>query len=156
MTSDIKKKCIITSYIIGLPIGLLVICFFIFIPLIISGEGLLSILLSGVYGKATFGLTIIFIFSLYFGGIQIFKNLENKKSTLTTSFNYSLITNIIIWGTFILVTIIDNFKDFNILIIIPPLILFIVCILFTPFTIGFIITKYLQKKYFKNINLNYK
>jgi hypothetical protein len=70
----LKKKCIITSYIIGLPIGLLVICFFIFIPLIISGEGLLSILLSGVYVKATFGLTIIFIFSLYFGGIQIFKN----------------------------------------------------------------------------------
>jgi hypothetical protein len=149
MTRNIKNKCIITSYAIGLPIGLITIVIFIIIPVLISGEGLLSILLSGIYGKATIGLTTSFIFALYFGGIQIFKNLDSKESILTASFNYSLIINLIIWGTFIAITIIDNYKDFNFLIIFPPLILFAICLLFSPFTIGLIVTKFLQKKYFE-------
>jgi hypothetical protein len=151
-----KNNCVKTSYTIGLPIGLLVIGVFIFTPIIISGEGLISILLSGIYGKATIGLTIAFIISLYFGGIQIFKELETKQSTLTASFKYSLSINSIIWGTFLLVTLIDNFNDFNFLIIIPPLILFVVCLLFTPFTIGLIVTKYLQKNYFDQNKTNSK
>lgn len=148
MKDNIKLKCILTSYIIGLPIGLLIIGLFIILPSIISNEGIIFILLKGIYGNAVTGLIIAFIISLYIGGILIFKSLENKQSTLATSFKYSLIINTFIWSTFFLITIFQNFKSFNFLIFIPPLILFLLCLVISPFTIGFIVTKYLQKKYF--------
>lgn len=148
MKDNIKLKCILTSYIVGLPIGLFIIGLFIILPSIISNEGLIFILLKGVYGSAVIGLIIAFIISLYIGGFVIFKSLENKKSILVSSFRYSLVINIFIWCTFFLITIFQNFKSFNFLIIIPPIILFLICLIISPFTIGFLVTKYLQKKYF--------
>ena len=148
MKDNIRIKCILTSYTIGFPIGLIIIALFIILPSVISNEGIIFILLKGVFGNAVIGLIIVFIISLYIGGIVIFKSLENKQSTLATSFKYSLIINTFIWSTFFLITIFQNFKSFNFLIFIPPLILFLLCLVISPFTIGFIVTKYLEKKYF--------
>jgi len=52
----IKRQGIWVSYLIVAPIGLLAIFIMYSFPMMLTGEGLTSIALIGVYGKATLGL----------------------------------------------------------------------------------------------------
>jgi hypothetical protein len=52
------KQSILTSYLIGAPIGILTIVATFWIPLLLTGEGLLTIVILGAYGISTIGRTI--------------------------------------------------------------------------------------------------
>jgi len=131
---------IVTSLIIGLPIGLTTIALTLFAPSVISGEGLPTIGLVAIYGKAILGLIAAFIFSLWFAGKSISDNLQKGESLLRTSFIYSLTVNKIIWAVFIILTIAQNFGLFSLLFIIPPIIAFLLSAGLTTISIGLLIS----------------
>ena len=109
-------------------------------PIILTGEGLVPMLLGGVYGKALVGLLISFFFSLGFAGRQAYLNLKNKEKLLSVSFMYSGTVNLIIWSTFILITILDNLSGFQwSFLIIPPIFIAVFCTFATTVTIGLLI-----------------
>ena len=137
MNSRLRKECIWVSYVYGLPFGMLSVFLVFSLPVMLTGEGLATMALIGIYGRAIFGLVISFILTLYIGAIVVYKdNLKNRK-LLWTAFKYSTIINVIIWTVFTIITILDNIETeewFTILLPIP--IAFYVCIVLTPFTIG--------------------
>ncbi len=62
------KQSILTSYLIGAPIGILTVIATIWIPLLLTGEGLLTIVILGTYGISTIGLVVAFLIALWIGG----------------------------------------------------------------------------------------
>lgn len=130
------KKNIITAYLISVPLGLGTILLFSIIPAAISGEGLASMFLIFTYGWAIIGLTISFLIAIYFGSKKAHQCLVNNKSLLSASYEFSVTINTIIWGTFIILCILQNLRSHFILYIMPPLIAYIVCTLLTTFSIG--------------------
>jgi hypothetical protein len=137
--NKLRRSGIITSFVIGLPVGLTTIALTLFAPTAISGEGLPTMGLIAVYGKAILGLIVAFVFALWFAGKHIVDNLFNGKSLLKTSFIYSLTVNKIIWAVFIVVTIAQNFELFSLLFLIPPIIAFLVSVGLTTVSIGLLI-----------------
>ena len=133
------KQSILISYLIGVPIGLIVIALTILIPSLAMGEGLFSMVLLGIYGKPLLGLVISFLIALWMGGIIAFESIEKKNSLILTSFKYSTIVNSIIWTTFILIVLITVEED-AIAMIIPPIILFIICVIISTFTISLLVS----------------
>ena len=129
---------------IGAPIGILVIALTIFIPSFLSGEGLFTMVLLGIYGKPIVGLVLSFLIALWVGGKLAFENINNGKSLIVTSFKYSAVINLIIWSTFILLVLI-TVEESRILMIIPPIIAFIVCTILTTFTIGLLIASKIRR-----------
>ena len=143
MTANMKG--IITSYLIGTPIGLITILFVFITPAALTGEGLATMGMVAIYGKAIVGLIISFLIALGIGGHKVVTDLRKQKSLIKTSFRYSLTVNIIIWSVFILLTIMDNSKDF-LAFLLPPLIAFIFCTAITTFTLGLIICYTIKKR----------
>lgn len=140
MTNPVLAKNILTAYLICVPTGLLTIFIVFAIPLILTGEGLATILLVETYGWAILGLIFSFLISIWFGSKKAHSQLTKNKSVLNSSFYFSLTINTIIWTIFILLTIIKNF-DYNILfVLILPVLGFIISVIGTTFTIGLIIT----------------
>ena len=135
----LEKIGIITSFIIGLPIGLSTIALTLFAPTAISGEGLPIMGLVAIYGKAILGLIAAFIFALWIAGKAIAKDLQNGESLLRTSFMYSLTVNKIIWAVFIVFTIAQNFGLLSLLFLVPPIIAFFISVALTTITIGLLI-----------------
>ncbi len=132
------KQSILTSYLIGAPIGILTVIATIWIPLLLTGEGLLTMVIIGTYGASTVGLVIAFLIALWIGGKLAHKNINNGKSLILTSFKYSTIVNLIIWTTFCLIVGITVTKEIF-LMMIPPIIAFVVCTILTTFSIGLLI-----------------
>lgn len=116
----------------------------IYIPLLVTGEGLLTSALLGGYGIPTIGLIIAFLISLWFGGKLAYLNIQNGKSLLLTSFNYSAVVNVIIWTTFCLIVGLTATEE-SFLMMIPPITAFFVCTALTTFSIGLILA-YLIKR----------
>ncbi len=143
MTENMKG--ISTSYLIGTPIGLIAICFVFLIPATLTGEGLATMGMVAIYGKAIIGLVVSFLIALGIGGHNAVKDLEIQKSLIKTSFRYSLTVNTIIWTVFILFTILDNNKDF-LTFLLPPIIAFIICTTITTFTLGLLICYTIKKR----------
>tara|TARA_B100000767_G_scaffold237120_1_gene231200 strand:+ start:449 stop:937 length:489 start_codon:yes stop_codon:yes gene_type:complete len=132
------KQSILTSYLIGAPIGILTVIATIWIPLLLTGEGLLTMVIIGTYGASTVGLVIAFLIALWIGGKLAHKNINNGKSLILTSFKYSTIVNLIIWTTFCLIVGITVTEEIF-LMMIPPIIAFVVCTILTTFSIGLLI-----------------
>lgn len=146
MRNKLRLESILTSYLIGLPIGLITTFIVFALPVTLTGEGILTIVIIGIYGKAIIGLILSFIFALGLAGRNAFENLFNKKTLISTSFKYSLTVNLIIWSVFIIITLIDNFKFENLFYLIPPIIAFVICVLITTYTIGLLISLIIQRK----------
>tara|TARA_R110002111_G_scaffold262455_1_gene338605 strand:- start:71 stop:550 length:480 start_codon:yes stop_codon:yes gene_type:complete len=138
------KKSILTSYLIGAPIGILTVIATIWIPLLLTGEGLLTIAILGTYGISTIGLVIAFLVALWIGGKLAHKNIKNGKSLLLTSFKYSSVVNIIIWTTFCVIIGLTVTEE-RFLMMIPPIIAFVVCTILTTFTIGLLIAYVIKR-----------
>ena len=138
------RKSILTSYLIGAPIGIFAIASLIIIPSFITGEGLLTMVMLGVYSNPIIGLVISFLIALWIGGKLAFENINNGKSLILTSFKYSVIVNLIIWSTFCIIILLSNEED-KLIVIIPPIIAFIVCTILTTFTIGLLICYIIKK-----------
>lgn len=141
-------KSILTSYLVGAPIGILTIVGTILAPLLLTGEGLTSISIIGGYGISTIGLVISFLIALWIGGKMAYESAKKEKSHLSISFKYSLIVNLIIWTTFCLIIgLTSESKKF--LMMIPALLALVVCTIITTFTIGLLIS-YLVKRIINN------
>jgi hypothetical protein len=134
----LQRIGILTSYIVGLPIGLTTIAMTLLAPTAISGEGLPTMGLIAIYGNGILGLIVAFVFALWYAGKSIAENLASGN-LLSTSFKYSLNVNIIIWTVFILLTIFQNSGLFTLLLLIPPIIAFIISVLLTTISIGLLI-----------------
>ena len=151
------KKSILISYLIGLPIGLLFVGAVIVLPVIITDEGLFTLVMLGTYWLSTIGLVISFIIVLWFGGITVHKSIENGNSLLLTSFKYSLLINLIIWTVFCLIIVFTiNAEEGIYGIIIPPIIAFVVCTILTTLTIGLIISYVIKLKNGKDMDIENK
>tara|TARA_B100000809_G_C15078126_1_gene508632 strand:- start:1063 stop:1542 length:480 start_codon:yes stop_codon:yes gene_type:complete len=138
------KQSILTSYLIGGPIGILAVIGMIWIPLLLTGEGLLTMVILGTYGISTIGLVVAFLISLWLGGKLAYKNIKSGKSLLLTSFKYSAIVNLIIWTTFSLIVGLTVTEE-RFLMMIPPLIAFVVCTILTTFSIGLFIAYQIKR-----------
>lgn len=138
------KQSILTSYLIGAPIGIFVVFATIFVPSFLFGEGLMIIVVLGIYGISTIGLVVSFLIALWFGGKLAYKNIKSGKSLLLTSFKYSIVVNLIIWTTFCLIvglTVVEG----KFLMMIPPIIAFVVCTILTTFSIGLLISYMIRR-----------
>ncbi len=138
------KKSILISYLIGAPIGIIIIGLTIFLPAFLVGEGIFLMLVLGIYGKAIAGLLISFLIALWIGGKLAFENIKTGKSLILTSFKYSSVINSIIWSVFILIVLITC-EESTMYFIIPPIIAFIVCTIITTFTIGLLIASRIKR-----------
>ena len=132
------KQSIMTSYLIGAPIGIFVVFATIFVPSFLFGEGLMTIVILGTYGISTIGFVVAFLIALWIGGKLAYKNIKSGKSLLLTSFKYSTVVNLIIWTTFCLIVGFTVTEE-RFLMMIPPIIAFVVCTILTTFTIGLLI-----------------
>lgn len=144
------KQSILTSYIIGAPIGLFVVFATIFVPGLLFGEGLLTIAILGTYGISTIGLVIAFLIALGMGGKLAYKNIKSGKSILLTSFKYATVVNVIIWSTFCIIIGL-TVKEERFLMMIPPIIAFLLCTILTTFSIGLLISYFIKKINDKNL-----
>ena len=138
------KQSILTSYLIGAPIGILTVIATIWIPLLITGEGLLTIVILGTYGISTIGLVVAFLIALWIGGKLAYENIKSGKSLLLTSFKYSTVVNLIIWATFFLIVGLTVTEE-KFLMMIPPIIAFVVCTILTTFSIGLLISYVIRR-----------
>ncbi len=138
------KQSILTSYLIGAPIGIFVVFATIFVPSFLFGEGLITIAILGTYGVSTIGLVVAFLVALWIGGKLAHKNIKNGKSLILTSFKYSAVVNLIIWMTFCLIVGLTITEE-RFLMMIPPIIAFVVCTILTTFTIGLLITYMIKR-----------
>lgn len=149
----LERIGIMTSFIIGLPVGLLTIALTLILPTVISGDGLPTMGLIAVYGKAIVGLIAAFIFSLWYAGKRIAHNIEQGDSLLRTSFKYSLTVNKIIWSVFLILTIVQNIGIMTFLFLIPPIIAFFVSVGCTTLTLGLLISWIVEQRVTKTRNL---
>lgn len=140
------KQSILTSYLLGAPIGILTMFATIYVPLLITGEGLLTLMIIGTYRFSIIGLGIAFIISLWFGGKLVFKNISKGKSLLLTSFKYSVFVNFIIWSTFCIIIFFTDEKE-PLFHVIPPIIAFFLCTVITTFTLGLLIAYAIKRIY---------
>ena len=138
------KQSILTSYLIGAPIGILTVIATIWIPLLLTGEGLLTMVIIGTYEASSVGLVIAFVIALWIGGKLAHENINNGKSLILTSFKYSTIVNLIIWTTFCLIVGITATEE-RFLMMIPPIIAFVVCTILTTFSIGLLIAYVIKR-----------
>ena len=139
-----KLNGILTSLIIGFPIGYFFITFTYSIPARLTGEGMAYLLIKPIYGKAILGLLISFIFSLLFAGYLLAKDTKNKN-LIKSSFLYSLRVNIIIWTTFIVVTSIVNAKDLQLIYLLLPFACFVLSTIGSTFSVGLLISFIVKK-----------
>ena len=138
------KQSILTSYLVGAPIGILTVVSTIWIPLLLTGEGLLTIAILGTYGISTIGLVVAFLIALWIGGKLAYQNIKSGKSLILTSFKYSAVVNLIIWTTFCLIVGLTVTEE-RFLMMIPPIIAFIFCTILTTFSIGLLIAYVIKR-----------
>ena len=132
------------SYLIGLPIGLLVIFLVFGLPLLI--EPMTAVVIVGQYGFGIIGLTIAFIISLRIAGSTIVQDLLSGKSILKTSYLYCLTVNIIIWSTFIIMTLIQNINNIQLTVFLFPIVICPLSIGLSTYTIGLLICFIVSRK----------
>ena len=134
------KKSIATTYLIGLPIGLFFIFYFLFA--MVSSMDTLMFVLFGPYVFTPIGLIVAFILSLWWAGRSTYNMLEEGHSLVLTSFVSSAIVNGCVWGMFILITIITAGINFVIL----PIFFFFFCLVASSFTINLLIVYVIKRR----------
>ncbi len=136
----LEKNGIFKSYIIGVPVGLIAVLLFISLPTMLTGEGLLTIALMYIYGHAIIGLLLSFFIVLGFAGHFAAKKIKKGSSLLAVSFFYSFAINSVIWPVFILVTVVDHYKEnIEYFYFYLPVIFYVISTFLSTFTIGLII-----------------
>lgn len=138
------KQSILTSYLIGVPIGVMVVLATIWLPILITGEGLLTMLVILLYKFSITGLVIAFLIALWFGGKLAYENIKKGESLLLTSFKYSTLINLIIWITFCFILGFTESENILFLMILP-IIAFVICTILTTFSIGLLISYIIKK-----------
>jgi len=138
------KQSILTSYLIGAPLGIFVVLAVIFIPGFLFGDGLLTLVILGTYGISTIGLVVAFLLALWIGGKVAYRNIKSGKSLLLTSFTYSSVVNFIIWTTLCMIVGLTVTEE-KFLMMIPPIIAFVVCTILTTFSIGLLISSVIRR-----------
>lgn len=138
------KQSIRASYLIGVPIGILTVVAVIWILLLLTGEGVLTIAILGTYGIPTIGLVVAFLIALWVGGKLAYQNFNKEKSLILTSFTYSAVVNLIIWSVFCLIVGLTATEE-RFLMMILPIIAFVVCTVLTTFSIGLLITYVIKR-----------
>lgn len=129
----------------------------ILLPVLITEEGLFTLVMLGTYGLSTIGLVISFIIALWFGGITAQKSIENDNSLLLTSFKYSLLINLIIWTVFCFIIVFTTTAEEGIYeILVPPIIAFVVFTILSTLTIGLLISYVIKLKNRKDMDLENK
>ncbi|MFO0361144.1 MAG: hypothetical protein ACK500_04900 [Flavobacteriales bacterium] len=138
------QKAIAITYLIGAPFGLLAVCITLFLPVVLSGEGLTGMGLIAIYGKATFGLLISFFIALGIAGHRVVYHMQSGKSALDAAFRFSLTVNAIIWTVFLLITYTEH-REYPAFLILP-LIALTMCTVLSTFTIGLLICVVIKRK----------
>lgn len=69
------KYSILILYLIGAPIGLITVALFYLFPMMLTREGIFTILITEIYEKAIIGLIIAFLVALGVGGKKHLKTL---------------------------------------------------------------------------------
>tara|TARA_B110000093_G_C12928509_1_gene392403 strand:+ start:945 stop:1403 length:459 start_codon:yes stop_codon:yes gene_type:complete len=131
-----NKSSIKISYLVGLPFGLVLglTVWFLFV----TADGSLFNFISNAMGYSVVSLVVGFVFSIWKAGITAENSLRKEKSLIFTSFKFCLIVNGIMWGSFALTQII---MDLGLTVLLQvPIIGFILCLPFTTFTIGLLIS----------------
>lgn len=158
-----RRQSILISFLIATPLGLFTVLSAFLLPAALSGEGLPTMFIAGMYGIPTIGLVISFLFSLWYAAKFIPSEIINNKRLIEVSFRYSLRVNLIIWSIFLWITAIQGvllsgffsspLSSFYLLaiLIIPPLVAFVVCSVGTTFTIGYLICYLAKRKTLKTM-----
>ena len=109
-----------------------------------------TLMIVALYWKSILGLFVSFLIALRIGGIKAFTNISNNESLLLSSFKYSLTINRIIWPIFALISIIDKLNNYNdnsfITLLIIPILLFILYLGATTFTLGYLVCSIVKRK----------
>jgi hypothetical protein len=134
------------SLLIGLPVGFSAILLSLYLLIGRSDEGLAIMGFLIMYGFSVLGLSVSFIFSLWFAGRRIAGNLIKGDSILRASYKYSFTVNSIIWTVFILLSYRKDMGLQNVVFSIPPLILGLVCAVCTTFTLGLLICSIVDRR----------
>ena len=142
----LKRKGIGTSYFIGAPVGIVAVLLGLSLPTVLTGEGLATIGMVCLYGKAIVGLLVSFLIVLGFAGNAAAKDLEKNSPLLKTSFKYCLTINSVIWCVFIVITLADHYKDDFWTYLVLPVIAFGVCTAASTFTVGLLICDVIRQQ----------
>lgn len=140
--SKLLRRSICKSYLVGLPLGIITIGLVLLAPILLTGEGLLSIVVIANYGLATLGMFFTFLFALGFGGWLSYERIKAGKSNIRVSFEYSLLINFLIWTVFNLIVLISKG---SFLMILPAFFAFFICTFLTTYSIGLVYIKSIRK-----------
>ena len=143
------KQSILASYLIGGPIGIVTIISAIYMPVLLTGEGLFTLVIMQVYRLSIIGLVVAFLIALGVGGKLAYHNIKSGKSIFTTSFKYSALVNLMIWATFCLIVGFTVAED-PFLMMIPPLIAGIVCTVLTTCSLGLLVAYKIKRIVLQN------
>lgn len=136
----------IISMLIGLPIGFTAILLSLYLLIGKSDEGLAIIAFLITYGYSVLGLSMSFVFSLWFAGSRIAGNLIKGDSVLRASYKYSFTVNSIIWSIFIFLSCKNEFGLMNIVFSAPALILWLICSVCTTFSLGLFMCSFVERR----------
>jgi hypothetical protein len=135
----INRQGVWTSYLIGAPVGLITILLVLALPVLLTGEGLLTMGIVFAYDIAIVGMICSFLIALGVAGHNATKDLQKQKPLLKTAFNYALTVNGIIWSVFIVLTVANHFVSDIWILLLPPIAAFSICTILTTFTLGLLI-----------------
>lgn len=143
MNKDLTRSIKIT-YLIGGTIGAVVILITFLLPFLFTGEPMMVLAFLKIHSYSLLGFIIAFYISLWFGAKLIYNNLLQGKSVLITSIKYSTLINSVVWVVFGFLLCFQT--EHYLSIIIMVIILFIICVFITPFTIGLLIVSVIKRK----------
>ena len=138
-----QSKSIITSYVLGAPIGIFVLFFISLISFFTYGS-VIPVLAIAVNVFSMTGLIISFLIALWVGGKLAYAYINMGKSLLFTSFRYSIIVNVIIGAVFCLVIGLTVEKQDQGMLIIPVIAL-VLCTIITTFSLGLLIAYVIKR-----------
>jgi hypothetical protein len=128
------------SLVCGAPLGIFTIILTLILPSGLTGDGLFLMAFLPMNAVPIIALTVSFIVSLWFAGRMAATCFLQGQKFFWVSVKYSFFVNAIIWSVFIITFAIVNHSNYQWFFgILVPLVLFISCIIISPFTIGFVI-----------------
>jgi len=133
---DILKRNILTSYLLSIPTVLFIYFTILAILAVLSGQAWVLIIIVVEYVWEFSGSFIFFLIAIWIGSKQVHRNLIDGKGLLKTSFNFSLLINSIILGTFILIAKFSNNGIDGLLLFV----IFLISLISITLTIGLLIS----------------
>jgi hypothetical protein len=140
--NNIYNSSIKTSYLFGLPFGLILMLmvFFTFT----SNDKSVSDFIIDNMGYSVLALIVGFIISIWFAGKVAANSILKENNLIVSSIKFSLIVNGIMWSFFALAQIITGIGLTVLLRV--PIIGFIICLPFSILSIGMIVSYKVKKQ----------